>query len=311
LVERVRGLVLPVFGVVAGLLMLSIAYAPSRSYPYLYRERNFYGTVKVRRDLAARLNLLEHGTTLHGVQSLDKPAEPLAYFYRAGPVGQYFEALRAVRGRRDVMIVGLGVGTLVCYAQPGERWTYLEIDPAVVRVAEDPHFFTYLRDGRHRGVDVRVVLGDGRLKLAEEQGKFGLIVLDAFSSDYIPAHLLTREALQLYQQRLTDDGVLAFQITSRYVNLAPVLAGLARDAGLLGVLWHGTPQEEQRPFKARSDWVLLARRPEHLGKLVEDQRWLPVSLDGVAAVWTDDYYNVIGTLRWGEKAEAGARTVPR
>ena len=129
-------------------------------------------------------------------------------------------------------IVGLGAGSLACYAEPGQGWTFYEIDPAVVRIARDPRFFTYLKDCRARSQDV--VVGDARLRLRDApDGGYGLIVLDAFSSDAIPMHLLTREALRLYRDKLADGGLIAFHISNRYLDLAPVLGALARDAGLI------------------------------------------------------------------------------
>ena len=156
--------------------------------------------------------------------------EPLTYFHRDGPIGQAFAGLPAVAGRRDIAVVGLGVGTLASYRTPGQQWTFYEIDPEVERIARTDAYFTYLRSC---GDGCRVVLGDARLSLARAPlHGYGLIVLDAFSSDAIPIHLMTTEALGLYLSRLAPAGVLAFHITNRHLTLAPVLARLALSHGL-------------------------------------------------------------------------------
>src|SRR5262249_45082582 len=148
-----------------------------------------------------------------------------------GPVGQVIQEFRWGRSRRSVAVVGLGAGGLACYAEPGQRWAVYQIDPAVERVARDPRYFTYLSDCRAGRLDV--VLGDARLRLREAPDhEFDLIVLDAFSSDAIPLHLLTREALHLYLDKLADHGLIAVHISNRFLDLAPVLGALARDADL-------------------------------------------------------------------------------
>src|SRR5262249_42796827 len=156
----------------------------------------------VRRDPSGQYQQLVHGTTLHGQQSLD-PArrhEPLTYFHKTGPIGELFTALKAQdRDLSKVAVTGLGIGTLLSYAEEGQDWTYFEIDPAVTRVAEDPKYFTYMSDARARGVVWRVVPGDARLQMDRpEVGPYTFIILDAFSSDSVPVHLLTKQALQLY-----------------------------------------------------------------------------------------------------------------
>ena len=177
-------------------------------------------------------NLLYHGTTLHGAQSLSpsRRREPLTYYHRTGPLGQVFTTFSRKSSKSRVAIIGLGTGTMACYGEPGQNWTFYEIDPAVERIARDKRYFTFLRDSPAK---VEVVLGDARLSLAKAPDhQYDLIVLDAFSSDAIPVHLITREALKLYLSKLADHGILAFHISNRYLNLKPVLGDLARDANL-------------------------------------------------------------------------------
>lgn len=292
-----RALVMPAFGLLTGGLLLWLAYAPSPR-PVLYRERNFIGNLMVRHDPRFNTNQLAYGTTVHGEQCLDpgRRSEPLAYFHRSGPVGQFFAAWREPGQARRIGVIGLGAGTLTCYAEPGDAWTYYDLDPAVVRVASDPRFFTYLHDCRQRGTRVDMVLGDARLQMTQETNRFDLIVLDAFTSDAIPTHLMTREALRLYFDLLEDDGVLAYNISSRYLRLGPVLAGLAADGGLFGLIQ--SDEQADPPWRAASEWVLLARRRAALGKLADDSRWRPISSEGTAPVWADDYSHVWGALVW-------------
>ena len=209
----------------------------------LHLERNFFGVARVTRDFGGRFTQIAHGNTIHGRQWQDpaRRLEPTAYYTRQGPLGQVFAEL-AARETRDgrtghVGIVGLGAGGMAPYALPAERWTFYEINPAVVAIAENPAYFTFLRDVFAGSPRLSVVLGDARIRLGDaDDGTYDMLVVDAFSSDAIPAHLLTREAIALYRRKLTPGGLLVVHISNRYLNLAPVLANLATDAGLTGYL---------------------------------------------------------------------------
>ncbi len=184
---------------------------------------------------------------------------------------------------------------MACHAREGERFTFFEVDPAVERIARDPRLFTYMRDcpGRRD-----VVLGDARLSLAGARDhSYGLIVGDVFSSDAIPVHLLTREAIRLYRSKLTTDGVLALHISNRYLDLGPVAAELARNAGL-ACLSQDEPAAAARrvPGKAAAHWVLMTRRPDRLGPVASDPRWRPCRREPGAALWTDDFSNIVEAL---------------
>jgi hypothetical protein len=191
-------------------------------------------------------------------------------------------------------VIGLGAGAIACHARRGETWRFYEVDPAVERIARDPRLFTYLRDcpGRHE-----VVLGDARLSLVRERGHFGLIVGDAFTSDAIPVHLLTREAFDLYLARLEPHGAILVNVSNRYLELERVLGALAAERGLTCLVGGEDEAEAARvPGKAPSSWVALARRPGDLGSLVRDERWSSCPRD--VETWTDDYSNVISLFRW-------------
>jgi SAM-dependent methyltransferase len=252
----------------------------------VFEARSFYAVHEVVRFGSSMLKLA-NGNTVHGAQDLapSRRREPLTYYSRGGPIGDVMQALAGRPQRRRVGLVGLGVGTLAAYAAPGEHWTYFEIDPAIVDIARDRGLFSYLADARG---NLDVVLGDGRLSLAATpDGTFGLLVLDAFSSDAVPAHLLTREAIALYARKLAPGGLLAFHLSNQYLSLVPVVAGGAAAQGLVGLFGSGgaTPAEAEAGI-CPSAWVVLAREGLDLQPLGNYARWGPLPRDGQA--WSDD-----------------------
>ena len=281
-------------GVVGLLAALAIgnAVAPAGGGRTLYADRTFFGVYRVRTDPTRGFVSLVHGTTTHGRQVIGaQNPEPLTYFHRKSPIGQIFETLGT--DATSVGVIGLGTGTLAAYAQPGSRWTFYEIDAAVERIARDARYFHYLE---HCGDQCSVVLGDARLTLAASHGvPHDILVLDAFSSDAIPVHLLTTEALHTYETRLALDGVLAFHISNRHIKLAPVIARLARERGLTALSRLDKGVDSKNGFEA-SEWVVMARRPERLQKLAADTRWVSLRADARAA-WTDDFSNIWTELR--------------
>jgi hypothetical protein len=202
--------------------------------------------------------------------------EPQTYFHRTGPIGQVFEAYEDTLAMRHVGLIGLGAGTLASYGQPGQKMTFYEIDPLVKRIAYNADWFTFIQDALVRKVEIDVVLGDARLKLEDRAragppDKFAFLVVDAFSSDAIPIHLITREALAIYLENLAQDGLLAFHISNRYLDLGPVLGNLAADVGLVGFIENDS--DDNIPGKTSSSWVVLARDENSLHRLVhEDSR---------------------------------------
>ena len=195
-----------------------------------------------------------------------------------------------------VAAVGLGVGSLAAYAKEDQRWTFFEIDPAVERLARRQEYFRHLeRCGTH----CQVVLGDARLSLAARSGeRYGVIVLDAFSSDAIPIHLMTREALAVYLSRLSPDGILAFHVSNRHLVLGPILANLAADAGLAAAEQvHQVTREEAETGRSGSDWVLMSRDASAIDTLLADERWVKLTPHPSAPLWTDDFSNILSVLR--------------
>jgi hypothetical protein len=298
------------FGVAGGILFYFLSYHGDWSPESLWHiERNFFGVVSVRRDPQVNcLNLL-HGTTVHGVRSLSPghADEPLAYYSRTGPIGQVFQCRADLE---SVGVIGLGAGSLAAYAHPGQQWTFYEIDPAVVRIAENPSWFSFLsgeRPGR-----VSLVLGDGRLRLARSAERYDLLVVDAFSSDAIPVHLLTREALGAYFDHLKPGGWLAFHLSSEYLELAPLIAALAADRHLAGLYQENfdlTPVDF-RAGKLGSQWAVLARSDADLVALVRSKRWVPLDSFRRVTAWTDDYSNILSILR-KRQSPSGSSERPR
>jgi spermidine synthase len=284
---------------VAAVLLTSLVCKEVRGQ-VLYRERGFFGDLHVRRDNTGDYLQLVHGTTLHGMQSRDpaQRGEPLTYFHKTGPVGQLFAGLEGGRAPRRVAVMGLGIGTLASYAQSGQHWTYYEIDPAVVRLAWDARYFSYLKDAQERGAQMDVVLGDARLKIAEApRGEYDLIVLDVFSSDSVPVHLLTREAVAVYLDKLADGGRLIFHVSNRYLHLEPVLAAAAHDAGLYALICHDAAPVEVTGKRA-STWAVMARADSHLAPWRGLSNWRPPVRQDHVALWTDDFSNVLSIFMW-------------
>jgi hypothetical protein len=270
----------------------------------VHAERSFFGVHRVlfreEGEGEDSFHLLIHGTTLHGAQSLapDRRREPLTYFYRTGPVGQAFAALNEVHRLQEVAVIGLGAGSLGCYGQAGQQWTFYEIDPLITETALNPSYFTFLRDC---SPDARIVLGDGRLSLTKaDDRQFDLIVIDAFSSDSIPMHLITRESLALYLDKLAPHGLLAYHVSNLYLDLRPVLANLALDADLASLEQHDqdVSEEDARLGKTPSEWVIMARTAEDFAGLDDDPRWKLLEGQPEVDAWTDDFSSITSVLRW-------------
>jgi hypothetical protein len=262
--------------------------------------RSFFGVHQVVETADNRYRLLYHGTTLHGAERIETaghtPPEPITYYYRGGPISEGIAAVRGAQGGalRHVAVVGLGAGSLACHARAEEDWSFFEIDPDVVEIAKNPRFFKFISSCMP---ELAVVLGDARLTLAASPRRFDLIVLDAFSSDVVPVHLLTREALAVYLAHLTPNGALVLHISNRHMELTRVVAAVGAAAGLLTYV-----KEDHRPdtvpadFKMNALVVALARRADDLGDLPSRQGWQEIKPDPRVSAWTDDYSNVFGAI---------------
>jgi spermidine synthase len=262
----------------------------------LHTERNFFGINKVKLIENGRKVTLIHGTTMHGTEFTDPALRraPLAYYARSGPVGQ----LLALTGTRPkVAVIGLGTGALACYRKPGEAWTFYEIDGAVEQIARDTRYFHYLQNC---GAGTQIHLGDGRLSLsAVPDRSFDLIVLDAFSSDSIPMHLLTREAVALYLRKLTPHGVVVLHVSNEYLNLVPVLNTVVESLGAAGrhQIYFPSAAESDRGASA-SEWMAIAAQGADFDFLAPEKRWQGLGMARAGAPWTDDFSNIFRAIKW-------------
>jgi spermidine synthase len=289
-------------GAVVAAVVLMLEVAPRRDdRQILFAARTFFGVHRVVQD--GPFHRLQHGGTMHGLQrrELMNTCEPNSYYHATGPLGQLFQAVGSRFNR--VGVIGLGSGGTVCYGKRGQQWTFFEIDPTVERIARDGRLFTHLAT---TAASVDVQLGDGRLLLAEAApASFDLLILDAFSSDAIPLHLATREAIDLAFSRLKPDGVLAFHISNRYLDLAPMLGAIARDTGLEARSNFDAvvSPAEQRLGKQQSRWLIMTRSVPALGSLAGDARWKTVRV-GATAAWTDDFSNILSVFIWSGASAA-------
>ncbi len=285
--------------------MIGVVLATQLDPKVVLRERTFFGIHTVERHPGpdgTTIHWIIHGTTMHGMQFYGHPelsSRPLGYYHPDGPCGALMRVLHAIRPERArVAILGLGSGAMVTHGRPGDEIVFMEIDPAVARIAEDTRYFTYLSDAACE-VDVR--LGDGRLLLerSEEAGEalFDVIHADAFSSDAIPTHLLTREAIALYFQRLAPDGMVVLHISNRHLDLRPLLAGLAELEGAyyLAFLDPVTEEVRQRDFRFASSWVVLTKDRETGNRLLREG-FSARRPERTVRPWTDQYSNLLSVL---------------
>jgi spermidine synthase len=264
----------------------------------IHAERSFFGVMKVTLEEEGKYRAFMHGSTMHGAQSLDpsRIREPLTYYYNSGPLESIFTAYPGDGTGRRVAVIGLGIGTLALYAEPGESWTFYEIDPAVERIARNPQYFNCLEESPAL---VDIVLGDARLSVADAPDEYyDLFVVDAFSSDAIPVHLVTRESLRLYLSKLRKGGIIVFNITNRHVNLEPVLAALAQEARLTGLV-RTDPNHDFKAMRYASTWAVLAREASDINRLLSGSSfWQPLQTKPGVAAWTDDFSNIVSVLNW-------------
>lgn len=268
----------------------------------LHKERTFFGVLRVLDSHEGTLNTLRHGTTTHGTQFREPVLRglPTTYYHPDGPLGDLMYVYRDSPILRKMAIIGMGTGAIAAYAKPGDEYHFYEIDPAVERIARDTQWFTYLSDTKAK---VEVTIGDGRREIANApDGSFGVIVVDAFSSDAIPVHLITREAMELYEQKLMPGGLLVLHISNRHINLNPPLVGIAGSLNLrvASCSYHATTPS---PLTAWSSvWVAVAKQAQDLAPLIAkgpDRRdWWWFEPSDKTPVWTDDHANVLQMFKW-------------
>ena len=269
--------------------------------------RSFFGVHQVVDTADGTHRLLFNGTTIHGAERIRAEAgqllparpEPLTYYYFGGPISEAIEAGRGAQHHLDqvlsqVAVVGLGTGSLACHRREGEHWTFFEIDPEVIRIARDPRNFHFLSAC---APDEPIVLGDARLTLSASSERYDLIMLDAFSSDAIPVHLLTREALGMYVERLTPHGVIAFHVSNRNMELASVVAAFGKAEGLAAYdKLDDQVSDFIKDYRANAEVVVLARNAADLGDLPSWRGWRKLDPTPGVAEWTDDYSDILRAI---------------
>jgi SAM-dependent methyltransferase len=271
------------------------------------RMRSYFGTYTVNASESGNIRWLMHGTTMHGMQLLDDPKRPISYYPATSGVGIALTKAPALYGpNASIAVVGLGTGTLACYKKPGQHWQFFEIDPLMIEIARERKIFSFIEKC---APDVPITLGDARLTLAQvPQGKFDILALDAFSSDSIPLHLLTKEAFATYRRALKPNGILLVHISNRYIDLNPVVAAEAKANGWYAALRHDSPTEALMNKGDRASlWIALSFDAAKLAQLTgkvdavkseyrDPDQWIVLDPPGNTRPWTDDYASVLPHL---------------
>jgi hypothetical protein len=281
----------PALALALALAFVAFGVLLPRRGTLLAEERNFFGTTSV--ISAEGVRVMRHGRTLHGMafEAPERRTEPTAYYNPAGPFGDVLGWVGDRTTAATVGVVGLGAGTAACYARPGQSWEYFEINPSVIRFATDTTYFHFLGECTP-GSPIR--LGDARLRLlASDSGHFDVLILDAFSSDAVPIHLVTREAFQLYRSRLADDGLLLMNVTNTWVSLEPVVADHANALSMQAVIRRD--DFAPTPEHVSSDWMVVTNNATLLAALREGG-WVTARERPGFGSWTDDFSNLLSVL---------------
>ena len=289
------------YALTIGVIMFLALSLHGLSSHTLYQERSFFGVMAVRESVLTdeqnkpeTYRELFHGTTKHGAQRLPEALAkiPLTYYSQPGPMGQLFKTFDKQNANWQIGVVGLGAGALACYAKPTQHWTLYEIDPLVIDIAKNTNYFTYLSRCLPNPI-MRV--GDARLALEKEPDQhFDLLIMDAFSSDAVPTHLLTQESIELYLKKLKPNGILAFHITNRHLALKKVLSVHAEHLHFASLIQEFKAPDNM-PLVVDTDWVVMAKQPQTLEPLtlalLGDWQTMPLYFD--LSPWTDDFTNIV------------------
>jgi hypothetical protein len=266
--------------------------------------RSFFGVHKVADSEDGRFRILSHGTTLHGAERIrDGSGNPvsgrpdiLMYYYDGSAMAQVMDAVRVrTAGPIRYAVVGLGAGSLACRAKPADTLRFYEIDPAIIHIARDSGLFHFLSACRP---DVPIMLGDARLTLADApEGSYDIIYVDAFTSDAIPIHLLTREAMAVYLSKLAPHGIVVIHVSNRFLELASVVTGIAAANGAVARVNDGSDfVENMSEYLFVGTVVAVARNNQDFGALARSDYWPLQPPDLNQWVWTDDYSNIVGAV---------------
>lgn len=291
----------PRASLIASLLLFFVLHDLTRKEEVRVTGRNFYGTVRVFDRVATdayvdwHLRYMTHGTTIHGLQIRDEGHEtqPTSYFARTSPLGEIFAVLRPGK----VAVLGLGTGTINCHSTPETEMTFLEIDPLVVDIAKTQFSFLSACKGK---TEPRIIVGDARLEL-EKLGaeRFDLMIMDAFSSDMIPTHLITREAMRVYLDHLNEGGVIAVNISNRYFDLRSILAQVGEDADLTPRYKFDAYMYQSSPYTYPSQWIALTKNDAIVSAL-DGRKWEKVAIPPESRVWTDTYSSLLHVTKFSQ-----------
>jgi hypothetical protein len=288
----------------AGIAILALVLI--RVYPAddgrMETVRSFFGVHKIVMTPSGQYHLLMHGTTIHGVEKFQNDdgtpvtgrPEVISYYHKDGGIGQAIAAIRERKGAPlRVAVIGLGSGTLTCASQPGEDWKFFEIDQSMVDTARDPRYFTFIQNCEP---DLKPVIGDARLTFAKEpDGIYDLIIVDAYSSDAIPIHLATEQAMEIYKQKLAPHGAVVMHVSNRHLELASVVVGIA-DANDLKSWVFSEDSGRDNEYIFSTSVVVSAREEADVGALASSDKWALTEAEDNQRVWTDDYSNVLGAV---------------
>ncbi len=287
-------------------VMVALGLALIRLYPTdegrVETVRSFFGVHKIVVTPHGQYHVLMHGTTIHGAEKFQNDdgtpitgrPEPISYYHKDGGIGQAIQAIRARKsGPLQVAVIGLGAGTLACASQPGENWKFFEIDQTMVDTARDPKYFTYVQACQP---DMQPVIGDARLTFAKEpDGAYDLIIVDAYSSDAIPIHLATEEAMEIYKDKLAPQGAVLMHVSNRHLELASVVVGIAEENDLKSWVYNEDSGRDGE-YIFTTNVVISAREEADVGRLASDGKWVLTEATEGQRVWTDDYSNVLGAV---------------
>jgi spermidine synthase len=289
------------FSILSGLIIISVlttVYGQGNMTTVL---RNHFGTLYIIDNQKAQSRILKHGTTLHGLQfqTDELRYEPNTYYSKQGPLGDIFEHYDHINTNQNIAVLGLGTGTLACYTKDNRTYDFYEINEDVIKIATDPVLFDYLNQCQPNS---EIILGDARIKIAEKSNNlYDMIILDTFSSDSIPIHLLTLEAVNIYLSKLKNDGVLVMHISNRHFNLAPILAKIAqktdRDFLLKNDLFKRDETYEPNGIRFESSYAIITNNQDTLNKLKSDN-WEAMDKSRLSVgLWTDSHSNIFEAIK--------------
>ncbi|HEY9456164.1 MAG TPA: fused MFS/spermidine synthase [Bradyrhizobium sp.] len=285
---------------------VAVALVLLRAYPSddgrVETVRSFFGVHKIVVTPNGQYHVLMHGTTIHGAEKFRNDdgtpvtgqPEPITYYHKDGGIGQAITAIRERKGAPlRVAVIGLGSGTLVCASEPGEDWKFFEIDQTMVDTARNPKYFTYIQSCKP---DLEPVIGDARLTFAREpDGVYDLIIVDAYSSDAIPIHLATEEAMEIYKSKLAPQGAVVMHVSNRHLELSSVVVGIA-DANDMKSWVYSEDSGRDNEYIFSTSVVASAREEADVGKLASSDQWVMTEAEDNQRVWTDDYSNILGAV---------------